>query len=254
MRYACCVISALLAMIWVGTIGVGQGAESKAAAVAKDAEELQIEAPAAPEEGTLGEAAEPAPPAVSAEEMRKNVVERLAEARKDWLGRARVALGVESDDDWAKMEPLILRLEQLERIRDFMRQKGQVLFYAQAVSGEELMTGAEQMQQQFTSFNPDLPESDFKQLSAAHAALVGAFHNKDATEEQVNEALGAWRQAAAELDAKVDQAAAQLAQTATPRQQAGLMLMGIVDAAAMALPKEISRSAASISSLPPAAP
>jgi hypothetical protein len=236
MMYACCVISVLLAMIWVGTIGVGQGAESKAAAVAKDAEELQVEAPAAPEEGTLGEAAEPAPPAVSAEEMRKNVVERLAEARKDWLGRARVALGVESDDDWAKMEPLILRLEQLERIRDFMRQKGQVLFYAQAVSAEEVMTGAEQMQQQFTSFNPDLPEADFKQLSAAHAALVGAFHNKDATDKQLDEAITAWRVPAIGLEAKLDKAGEQLARIATPRQRAGLVLMGMLKAAPIGLP------------------
>ena len=218
MRYACYVITALLAIALAATVGIGRAAEGEPAAAVEET----LEAPVEPT------AALPVDP----DEMLKSVVERLAQARAEWLARVRVALGVESDDDWATMEPLIGRLEQLGRIRDFMRQKGQVLAYAQGLSGDELMTGAERMQAQFASFNPDLLEEDIKELVAAHTGLAGAFYNKDATEEQVAEALRAWGQATAELYAKLDHGGAELARVATARQQAGLMLMGILDAPA----------------------
>ena len=221
MRYACYVVSALLAIALAGAIGVGQ--EVAIEAVPEEAVEEAVE-----------EAAEPAPLEVDPEEMRKSVLERLTQVRTEWLARVRETLGVEADEDWAKMATLIAKLEQLQRIRDYARQKGQILFYAQGLSGEDLMTAADRIQEQFLSMNPDLPEDDVKPLAAAHTALADAFHNKDATDEEVSKSLVAWRQAAGEFDAKVDQASAELAKMATPRQRAGLVLMDILDASATA--------------------
>lgn len=211
MKRVCYVVSALLALSWVAAIVAGQDADKEASETKPAAEKAPIRR------------LTPNP-----EEMQKRVQERLAKAHAMWLSQVRTGLDVESDQEWAKLAPLITRLRELEWVRISVRQKCMMVFHSQGAGGTELMTNADRMVAQLATSNPDLPKEDYEGLATACASLAGTYASKEASEEEIEEALAAVRQAEEEFDKKVALTAVVLVESATPRQRAGLVLLGVL--------------------------
>lgn len=127
-----------------------------------------------------------------------------AQMRQRMMNRIKEQLGA-SDQEWQVLEPRIEKVQTLRREaeggRMFMRRRG----------------GNEDEQQ---------PQSD---LAKATQALQQTLENENATAEQIKAKLTALREAREKAKQQYEKASAELRELLTQRQEAQLVLMGILD-------------------------
>ena len=173
-------------------------------------------------------AAQP-PRALDAGLLKRRVTERARKLRQQEMLRIREALGVESEEQWARLEPPIGRLDQLRKGRRVFDRSPLAAVSRQRPGRpaqpdtDKAFAGA-----WLTMLCPDLEEEDWKELLEARAGLARAYLDPDSTEEAVSRALKAWWAAAAKWDERIGEARQEVLELTTPRQQAGLVLLGVL--------------------------
>jgi hypothetical protein len=208
------IVTASLVIAYVCALPVALAAKPEPATAAKPS---STPSPAAPQQPIT-------------EELRTSLEERQRAIQAERLQRIRQILEAKDDVQWSKIEPLIIRLEQLRRADDTLRRFGAILLAsAQVHAHEAVLSDKDRILEHLEAVCPDLSAEELERLAATRANLALIFRKPDASDKEMKAALEAWGAAGAELKRSIAAANEALMAATTPKQQAGLTLLGVLD-------------------------
>lgn len=158
-------------------------------------------------------------------QVRDRAKQRIRKIDQQRLEEMRSFLAVESDAHWKKLSPRIHRVVQFQRL-DRRLLSGGVSQLSIPVSVPLL--DQEELVAQMELWSPDVSTDRLKELASARASLASLFRTKEASEGDFAAAIGQWGSARDALKRDLAQAVAELRETASPREEAGLTLLGIL--------------------------
>lgn len=133
-----------------------------------------------------------------------------AKMRRMQQGRIKEAMGA-TDEEWQALQPLIDKAQTIS----FQSRQGRVSLWRRGRRGGST-EGAD-------------AEREKTDLEKCVEELQAVLKNKDATEQQIAEKLKALREARAKQKEELTKAQEELSGAATPRQQAQLVLLGLLE-------------------------
>jgi len=221
------VLCALAVAVWAGEkakkgafgdLGdkIGKTADDTAKATGKVADDAGKEA---------GKATETA--AGEMDKGRKAADDRWRQMREQRMTQIREAIGPVSDEQWAKIQPLVDKLDQYARVREMLGRLAMMRPRAPE-GGKAPEMNVDRMVEHVTAGCPNAEKGLVTELAAACKALADTVADKNKSDEEVKKASEQVRAACAKLDAKADETRTQLAGLLTARQQAALLLQGVL--------------------------
>jgi len=138
--------------------------------------------------------------------------QRMEQQRTDRMTKA---LDITAEQ-WKALEPKVQKVEALQREVNMLAMGGGMPFGGRGMMGGRGGPGGP---------NAMGPQTE---LSKAVEELQATLDNKDSTPEQISAKLKALRDARAQAPAELAKVRAELLQSLTPRQEAQLVLMGIL--------------------------
>ncbi len=161
-----------------------------------------------------------------AEQLQQRTKQRGRRMWEQRMLRVRETLGVESDEDWSKLAPAISRLQQRREAFRLVERSAFAAAPGELAAEAAVEVSAGYVSARLSALCPGLDDQDWKVLAAARSDLARAYYKPGSTEEEIAGALDSWRRTRTQWDAKIAGEREGLLKLTTPRQEAGLVLLG----------------------------
>jgi len=206
-------LAGMIGLCWVGTIVAQQ-------------------APPPPREGDRPDAERRERRRPSPEEMKQ----RIEQWRKRMSDQQRQQLGA-TEDEWKVLQPRIAKVQSLQReMRGgmFRMFSGRSMFGRRGDRGDRggrdrRDANSSEERRRPTPMNPDGTPRELSKIEKTTMALRDVLGNKDASGAQITEALANLRAARSAKQQELAQARKELQEIVIPKQEAQLVMMGILE-------------------------
>jgi len=153
--------------------------------------------------------------------------ERMQRTQEEQQQRIREILQIQSDEEWQKLQPLIQDVQRLERAQGSVIGIGRLR--AAGREGERPTAAAAPADLVRRAWGEEgEPPAQLTEYATAARSLTDIQRNAASTDEEIGKAIDAYKAARQKLQALMQEKQEALRKAITPRQEAGLLLLGVL--------------------------